>query len=68
MNESAWLGAEQSMVRAELVDKSAYVKENVRVEGFDGEAKIIPLAKVWIILGTSDFSKCTLCISVRASF
>ena len=39
------------------MDKSDYIKENVRVEGFDGEAKISPLGKVWIDIGTSDFSK-----------
>ena len=36
------------MTKAEQVDKREYVKENVRVEGFDGKAKVIPLAKVWI--------------------
>ena len=50
-------GAEQSMVRAELVDKSEYVKENVRVEGFVGEAKIIPLANVWIDIGNFRFQQ-----------
>jgi len=44
-------GAQQSVVRADLVKEHEYLGRSVQLVGFNGASVVVPLAKVWINVG-----------------
>ena len=40
--------AQQTVVRAGLMQEEEYIGETIRLVGFDGKAVVAPLASVWL--------------------
>lgn len=51
MQDDDRTGAQQSVVRADLVEKDEYVGRSAHLNGFNGSSVVVPIAKVWIDVG-----------------